>query len=286
MSKWKKFKKEFYGEDCVQLFDGGYINFNPSSAEEVKNGNFKSYDEYLDVQMKSCGKTRKYFEMCYYHPYEYDFIGQVEHIDTDRGKVVFQRILVSGLYDDGIGFIGKEDHVWMDLSSFSGCVPGECYSFSAEICRYMKLKNGKMIDFDLRNPEDIEKVKDYHVPTDEELVDQQIKQLVCETCKFHDQCFLGMCIGNVEEIKNRTEVLKSLEPGKFTPLTVVLAYELEYRFILQIGGIRLPNKNSKDYPVMKRFLEICENEPMYYTGRIEDALAKLAFMEKLRMYIE
>lgn len=27
----------------------------------------------------------------------------------------------------------------------------------------------------------------------------QIDQLVCETCRFYDQCYMGMCVGNAEK---------------------------------------------------------------------------------------
>ena len=284
-NEWKKFKKEYYGKDCVEMYDGGYIDFNPASMEKVKNGKFKTYDEYLDVQMKSIGKGRKYFEMCYYNQYDIDLTGQIEHVNYEKNKVVFHRIMINGSYHDGICFLGKEDHVWMDLAPFGECKSGDCFRFRAEIGRYMKQKNGKMIDYDLREPEDIKKVEDYHVPTDEELVDQQIKQLVCETCRYYDHCY-AMCIGNEKEIQHRFETLKSLEPGKFTPRTVFLAYELEYRFMRQMGGIRMPDKDSEDYPVMKRFLEICKKEPIRYTGKTIDALAKMLYPEKPRMYIE
>ena len=54
----------------------------------------------------------------------------------------------------------------------------------------------------------------------------------------------------------------------------------------QMGGIRMPDKDSEDYPVMKRFLEICKKEPIRYTGKTIDALAKMLYPEKPRMYIE
>lgn len=50
----------------------------------------------------------------------------------------------------------------------------------------------------------IERVEGYSVPTDEELVDQQIEQLVCETCRCYDHCFMGNCIAYEEE-RQRTE---------------------------------------------------------------------------------
>jgi len=43
---------------------------------------------------------------------------------------------------------------------------------------------------------------------------------------------MGNCVSNKEDRENRIELLKSLEPGKFTPRTVMLAYELEYRMMM------------------------------------------------------
>lgn len=50
--------------------------------------------------------------MCYYyHPLE--FKGEIERIT--KAAVCFKRIYVSGMYDDGICFDGKEGHVWKSV---------------------------------------------------------------------------------------------------------------------------------------------------------------------------
>jgi hypothetical protein len=189
------------------------------------------------------------------------------------------------MYHDGISFFGKEDHVWMDKEPFANYSVGDCLRFSADICRYLRTGNGKSIDYDLEKPRLIRKIPSYEVPTDQELVDQQIEQIVCETCRYYEHCYMGMCIANEHERKERIDTLKSLEPGKFTPLTVMLAYELEYRMWMQMGGIRLDKKDPK-YDVMKKFIEICVSHPVYYTGDVEEAFFKLTYPEKPRMYIE
>ena len=285
MSDWTETKKENYEKQMRMNWGKGYIDFSPESMSEVEKGAFKSYDEYLDVQERSCRECRRYFAMCYYNSYGHDFKGKLKRFDKTRGKAVFQRIMVEGMYGDGIGFYGKEDHVWMDSEPFAEYAPGDCVRFTADIYRYMKHGNdGKMIDFGLRNPEYIKKLDDYAVPTDEDLVNQQIEQLVCETCRYYDHCYMGMCIANPDERRERTETLKSLEPGKFTPRTVLLAYELEYRMLLQMGGIKL-DKNDPHYSVMKKFVEICESHPVYYTGNAKEAFARMTYPEKPRLYI-
>lgn len=283
---WKELKKQCYGKKRVTMFGDGFINFDRDSAKNVNNGSFKSYNEYLDVQRESCGKNRKYFGLCLYNAVEYSFKGEVEHVDLKKGKVVFHRIMINGIYEDGTGFFGKEDHVWMDLEPFGDCASGDCFSFEADICCYMKQRDGKLIDYDLRNPRNVKKLDGYHVPTDEDLVDQQIRQIVCETCLFGDHCDMFMCQASKEDVEHRVEVLKSLQPGKFTPFTVMLAYELEYRVMLQTRIPALPPKSSPLYPVLKKFLEICASEPVYYTKDVDEAMAKMFMMEKPRMYIE
>ena len=140
MKEWKELRKECYGQDIYTDYKGGFINFNPESMNDVENGEFRSYDEYLDVQMHSCGKTRKYFELCYFYSVYVDFAGQILRFDKEKTRVLFKRIMINGAYCDGITFYGKEDHVWMEKSDFEGFKPGDCVSFEAEIYRYMRKK--------------------------------------------------------------------------------------------------------------------------------------------------
>lgn len=92
MSEWKNFRKKNYGKNVCAMYGKGVIDFAPESMENITNGNFKSYDEYLVVQRDSCGKNRRYFEMCYYHmggAYA-DFKGKILRFDETKGKVLFK----------------------------------------------------------------------------------------------------------------------------------------------------------------------------------------------------
>lgn len=285
MSEWTKLKKENYRKDCIAHFRNGVIDFAPKRMKEVENGSFKNYDEYLEVQMKSCDCSRQYFAHCYYHSQlDYEFRGQIERFAVAKEKVLFKRIMIDGMHMDGTGFRGKEDHVWMDMAPFRQYEVGDSLAFGAEICRYMKKSSGKLIDYDLKNPVDIHKVKGYKVPTDEELIDQQIDRLVCETCRYYDHCFMGNCIANEVEREKRKETLKSLEPGKFTPFTVMLAYELEYRMMMQMGGFTY-EESDKNAPIVRKIIEICEAHPVYYVGDVKEALARMMYPDKPRLYI-
>lgn len=286
MSKWDDLKKAYYGKDICVNYEGGIIDFSPDSIHKVAHGEFRSYDEYLDVQMRSCSKSRNYFEMCFYCGDACtDFKGKIDRFDPVKGKVIFKRIMVDGIYSDGTGFYGKEDHVWMDQDGFAGFQPGDCLWFSAEIYRYMRRGNGKLIDYGLRAPAMVRKIDAYMVPTDEELIDQQINQLVCETCRYDSHCSMGNCVADERERRERFETLKNFEPGKFTPFTVVLAYELEYRIMMRTGGFRLDRK-SPNYHKMKKIMKICKASPIYYLGDVKDALARMIWPDKPRLYLE
>lgn len=287
MSKWDELQKECYGKDTIVRCQNGLVDFSPDSMQDVENGDFNSYDEYLEVQKYSFDKVRQFFELCYYHisGVSADFKGQILRFDQRKNKVLFKRIMVNGMYGDGIGFVGKEDHVWMNGAGFESFKPGDSLRFEADIYRYMRKSDGKLIDYGLRRPDNIERIKSYEVPTDEQLIDQQIEQLVCETCRYFDHCHLGMCVANEKERKERFKTLKSFQPGKFTLFTVMLAYELEYRFIMQDKNFRC-DPTDPNFPIIKKMLEICQAHPAYYVGNPREAFVKMIFPDKPRMYIE
>ena len=118
-------------------------------------------------------------------------------MNKKKSTVCFERIYVSGIYSDGTGFVGKEDHVWMDLQGFENYKISDCLSFGAEVYRYIKCGNGKRLDFGLRNPATITRIDEYELPNQEELQLQAIDQLICEVCLFRDHCY-GFCIANQE----------------------------------------------------------------------------------------
>lgn len=83
-SKWQELKKEFYGtKTCVQTSEWGNIDFDPDSMSDVVGGEKLTYDEYLDILMKSGKNVRGWFEMCY-HEMPLEFAGQIEKINKDN----------------------------------------------------------------------------------------------------------------------------------------------------------------------------------------------------------
>ena len=136
--EWVRCKKHHYGSKTALQVFGGIIDFDPDRQKDLVGGDKITYDEYLDLQMMACEskeKARWDFAMCYYyHPLE--FKGEIERIT--KAAVCFKRIYVSGMYDDGICFDGKEDHVWIDKRGLEDYKVGDCLSFFAEPYRYIK----------------------------------------------------------------------------------------------------------------------------------------------------
>ena len=189
---------EHYGDDIMVLSGFGNIDFSPDRKADIVGGAKLSYDDYLDIQIQSYGKQRSWFAMCYYNLPDV-FMGCIEK--KTKKHVCFQRIYVSGMYPDGDCFEGKEDHVWMDLHGFEDFKVSDCVSFYAEVYRYIKTGNGKILDYALRNPEDIEQIDSYDLPGDDDLIRQSIDQILCETCYFSEHCSKTYCLRNQEELQ-------------------------------------------------------------------------------------
>lgn len=185
MSNERKNKDANYMAKVSVQTENGIIDYDPDTMKDVVGGEKLTYDEYIEIQEKTAGKVRGSFQLCYYYV-PLGFKGQIEK-KNDK-KVCFKRIHVDGMYSDGTYFEGKEDHVWMDLKGFEDYQVGDSVSFWAEVYRYLKTGNGKMIDFGLRNPQQIETIEPYQLPTDDELLRQEVELMVCETCFFSEQC--------------------------------------------------------------------------------------------------
>ena len=78
-------------------------------------------------------------------------------------------------------------------------IVGDSFAFRAEVYRYVKTGNGKLIDYGLRNPADIQKIKAYELPSDDTLIMQEVEQLICETCFLNEQCYRNYCMMKSEE---------------------------------------------------------------------------------------
>lgn len=171
--------------------ENGIIDYDPKKMKDIVGGERLTYDEYIQIQTNSLGKVRGSFQLCYYYT-PLGFKGQIEKINAH--KICFKRIFVDGMYNDGICFEGKEDHVWMDIKGFEEFAEGDSVSFWAEVYRYIKTGNGKQIDFGLRNPKEIKRIEPYELPSDDDLLRQEIELMVCDTCYLSEQCNRMRCM--------------------------------------------------------------------------------------------
>lgn len=196
-----------YGDDIMVMSEFGNIDFSLNGKVDIVGGEKLSYDDYLDIQIQSYGKQRSWFAMCYYSiPCE--FMGCIEK--KTKKNICFKRIYVSGMYPDGDCFEGKEDHVWMDIQGFEDFKVGDCASFYADIYRYIKTGNGKVLDYSLRNPQNIRQITSYELPSDDDLIKQSINQILCETCYLSKHCNKTYCLRNQEELQALREQMSSM----------------------------------------------------------------------------
>lgn len=203
MKDFTELRQRNYGEKICTLVEGGYIQFDPDGLKELVGAKNMTYDEYLDTQIRSLGEYRSSFETCYFE-LPMRFKGQIEKIT--KGTVCFKRIFIEGMYlVDGTMFDGREDHVWMDKSGFEVFQVGDCLEFFAEVYRYVKTRNGKLIDYSLRNPTGIKKIAAYKLPSDDDLIRQEVNQIVCETCFLSEQCNGVSCMRDSRERKTIQE---------------------------------------------------------------------------------
>ena len=177
----------------------GDLDFSPSGKTGIIGGEKLTYNDYLDIQILSFGKQRSWFKMCYYNiPSE--FKGCIER--KTKNNICFEKIYVSGMYPDGDCFEGKEDHVWMEIQGFENFKVGDCISFFADVYRYIKTRNGKILDYSLRNPQEIEKIDSYHLPSDKDIIKQSINQIICETCYLSEHCSKTYCLRSQKKSKH------------------------------------------------------------------------------------
>lgn len=143
----------------------------------------------------------------YYDAVYASFKGRIERINAKKKWICFERIFIYGQYSDGDGYFEKEEHVWMELDGFEGYRVGDCLAFDADVYRYVKTGQGKMIDFELRNPRDVRKIEEYELPSDDQLRLQEVDEIICsDLCMFKDHCN-GFCIANEEWRETMRRVL-------------------------------------------------------------------------------
>ena len=210
---------EFYGaikahygsKESFQHYDGGLLNFDENAMKDIVGAEKLTYPEFIDIQIQTGKDYRGSFMLCYYYD-SIEFKGEVETFG--KGTICFKRIYVDGMYPDGIMFEGKEDHVWMSAEGFSKLEKGDCISFFAEAYRYVKTSNGKKLEFGLRNPKSVKKIEKYQLPTDDELLEQSINQIICESCYLYDSCSRFNCCRNPKELRELRKSMKEFLKAK------------------------------------------------------------------------
>ena len=210
--RWTIAKKDLYKQPIVVITEWGLIDFDPETQKTLSGGENLTYDEYLDLMRKSGHSVRQDFEKVYYDASWCSFKGRVERVNPKKGTVCFERIFIDAEYSGGggDGFFGKEDHVWMNLDAFPPCKKGDCFAFIADVYRYVKTGNGKMIDFGLRDPQDIHRIEEYELPSDDQLRLQAIDEIICnDLCMYKDHCEGSICIANQEWCESMRTILGS-----------------------------------------------------------------------------
>ena len=201
-----------YGsKESFQHYGGGLLNFDENAMKDIVGAEKLTYPEFIDIQIQTGKDYRGSFMLCYY----YNSIGFKGEVETfGKGTVCFKRIYVDGMFPDGTMFEGKEDHVWMPLDGFGKLEKGDCISFFAEAYRYVKTSDGKKLEFGLRNPDDIKKIEKYELPTDDELLEQTINQIICEGCYLYDSCNRINCIRGKRELRELRKSIKNILKNK------------------------------------------------------------------------
>lgn len=213
-------------------------------------------------------------------------------LKLESNKALLKAIVVDDMSGDGRCTYGYEDHInVVDGDSIQALKnknihQGDNITFEGEPYVYTR-KDGSR-DYSLKNIANIKKIDDYEVPSREELIDQQIQQLVCETCMFYEKCNFCYCMANESEKQKLFNTLKNLQPNKFTPWTVIAAYEFEGKVVTQEGsGFQLDPKkctNSQDEEVVKKILQETNKFPIGGIIPWKNALAMITYPEVPRIY--
>lgn len=204
---------DYYGTKAYVIVGCGVMVFDEAEITKTVGAGKMSYDEFLELQWKSMSTWRGGFEAVYFCDGWASYNGKIQNKTKD--KVCFNRIYIKGFYFDGNGFEGREEHVWMDASGFEEYHVGDCLNFSADVYRYIKTKHGKLLDFGLCNPSNIEQIEEYRIPSDDDLLKQWIDKMICDhLCMYHDHCYKDMCIAN-DAWRNETRQIMYSMSGNF-----------------------------------------------------------------------
>lgn len=207
---WNKTKKEFYKSGYQVMVEDGIVDFSTKGMRDVKNGENLTYNEYLDIQHASLGKSKSSLEGIFFNNDIGVYRGKISR--KIHGNILFKKLFVEATRTDGTCYESKESHVWMDAKTFADFAPNDCVEFYADVYRYLKTGHGKRIDYSLCNPICIKKIPQYQLPTDDQIEDQIIDDILWETSLYHDVVDRSnwAFVRNEESYQQKFKALKSM----------------------------------------------------------------------------
>lgn len=248
--------------------------------------NKKKKTKGIKLQKKS-NKKKKISEREYlWNDSDSDYYAKVVKIDDK--SCVLKNVWIDGMRHDGMSFNGSEDHINLTKAKDIAEIKkhnihiNDKIRFKATVYEYTRKDGSK--DFSLKDIENIYRIEDYKIPTREELIDEQIWNLVCETCLFNEKC-CGLCLADESEMKKRFKILKDLQPGKFTPLTVLAAYEIWGKAMTLQGWFNI-QENDPNYELIKKIEKISAENNSCTFGSFQEAMSRMLYPEFKRIYFE
>ena len=191
----ERIKQQYYGKKQLLIYDDRFVNFDPDSKNDIVGGGKLTYDEYIDIQMRSPNDKGSLFICAIYTPISV-FYGTIARRSKDKKRICFNRIFFTYMYPDGMTADAIEDHVWMDGADFASFAVGDSVSFYAEVYRYLKTGNGKQLAFGLRSPCGIRRCAPYELPSEKELRAQRMELSCCAEMCIRDSCSRVSCMLN------------------------------------------------------------------------------------------
>ena len=99
----ERIKQQYYGKKQLLIYDDRFVNFDPDSKNDIVGGEKLTYDEYIDIQMRSPNDKGSLFICAIYTPIS-DFLRHDRKAQQGQETDLFQphllRLYVSG-WDDG-----------------------------------------------------------------------------------------------------------------------------------------------------------------------------------------
>lgn len=219
--EWDWLKKECYNNNIVAFIGTGTLDFTlhtmyrmtldyiEDHLDNLKRvPSMMDYDNFLAIGRKSIGRSRQDFARIYYDVGSYVYCkGKIQRINSKKNSICFEKVYIynpSYMELNGNIYEGKENHVWVNSTAFSGFEVGDTVEFNARIYVYIKTGNGKQLDFGLKRVENVNKIDGYFLPSDDDRLRQNIQNAICEICLFVDHCN-GGCIANPEWLHSMRE---------------------------------------------------------------------------------